>query len=152
MSQQTVHLDDLESLVGTPIGPTEWHDMDQRMVDGFADVTGDHQWIHTDPERAARESPFGGPIAHGHLTLSLVPFFLPQLATVTGFSMGVNYGANKVRFPMPVTVGSRIRAGAVVTEAEEITGGVQVVVTITAEIDGQAKPACVVESMSRFLR
>ena len=101
--------DALRGAVGADLGPTDWLEITQERVDAFAEATGDHQWIHTDPERAARESPFGGPIAHGHLTLSLVPFFLPQLATVTGFSMGVNYGSNKVRFPAPVPVGKAAR-------------------------------------------
>ncbi|MEM7141118.1 MAG: MaoC family dehydratase [Actinomycetota bacterium] len=143
--------DELLEAVGRELGRSDWITIEQDRIDLFADATGDHQWIHVDPE-AAKDGPFGATIAHGYLTLSITNQFLPEIMRVDGASMGVNYGANKVRFPQPVTVGSRIRAGAVVTEAEEINGGVQVVVTITVEIDGQAKPACVVESVSRFLR
>lgn len=142
---------ELLDAVGRDLGHSEWVSIEQERIDQFAEATGDFQWIHVDPEAAA-DGPFGATIAHGYLTLAITNQLLPEIMRVDGASMGVNYGANKVRFPMPVTVGSRIRAGAVVTEAEEITGGVQVVVTITVEIDGQAKPACVVESMSRFLR
>ncbi|MDG2028140.1 MAG: MaoC family dehydratase [Acidimicrobiales bacterium] len=143
--------DELLDAVGRDLGHSEWVSIEQERIDQFAEATGDFQWIHVDPEAAA-DGPFGATIAHGYLTLAITNQFLPEIMRVDGASMGVNYGANKVRFPMPVIVGSRIRAGAVVTEAEEITGGVQVVVTITVEIDGQAKPACVVESVSRFLR
>jgi acyl dehydratase len=143
--------DELLDAVGRDLGHSEWVSIEQERIDQFAEATGDFQWIHVAPEAAA-DGPFGATIAHGYLTLAITNQFLPEIMRVDGASMGVNYGANKVRFPMPVIVGSRIRAGAVVTEAEEITGGVQVVVTITVEIDGQAKPACVVESVSRFLR
>ncbi|GJM36738.1 MAG: MaoC family dehydratase [Acidimicrobiales bacterium] len=143
--------DELLQAVGHDLGHSEWIVIEQDRIDQFAEATGDHQWIHVDPEAAA-DGPFGATIAHGYLTLALTNQFLPEIMRVDGASMGVNYGTNKVRFPQPVTVGSRVRAGATVTEAEEINGGVQVVVTITVEIDGQAKPACVVESVSRFLR
>jgi acyl dehydratase len=119
-------------------------------VNQFADATGDHQWIHVDPDKAA-DGPFGAPIAHGYLTLALTNLFLPQLLVVDNISMGVNYGVNKVRFPSPVIVGSSIRASGVVSAATEVAGGVQAVVTLTVEIEGGAKPACVVESISRFL-
>jgi acyl dehydratase len=118
-------------------------------VDQFAEATGDHQWIHVDPERAARESPFGGPIAHGYLTLSLVPLLMPELLETTGFRMGVNYGTEKVRFPSPVPVGARVRAGAVLDSATPFDGGVQMVVTVTVEVEGQAKPAMVATTVSR---
>lgn len=143
--------DELLSAVGRDLGTTAWVAIEQDRIDQFAGATGDHQWIHVDPVAAA-DGPFGETIAHGYLTLALTNQFLPELMRVDGTSMGINYGANKVRFPQPVTVGSRVRAGATITEAEEINGGVQAVVTITVEIDGQAKPACVVESVSRFLR
>ena len=143
--------DHLLDAVGRELGASQWISIEQDRIDQFAEATGDHQWIHVDPVAAA-DGPFGATIAHGYLTLALTNQFLPEIMRVDGISMGVNYGANKVRFPQPVPVGSRVRASATITEAEEIKGGVQVVVTITVEIEGQAKPACVVESVSRFLR
>ncbi len=116
----------------------------------FADATGDHQWIHVDVERATA-GPFGGPIAHGFLTLALSNLFLPQLLAVPGASAGVNYGTGKVRFPSPVPVGSRIRAGAEIVAVDEIAGGVQTTITITIEVEGTEKPACVIESLSRWM-
>lgn len=124
----------------------------QERVNQFADATGDHQWIHIDPERAAAESPYGATIAHGYLTLSLTNMFLPGLITVEQISMGINYGVNKIRFPAPVPVGSRIRVGAELSSVEEITGGVQAVITITVEVEDSSKPACVVESLTRYMR
>jgi acyl dehydratase len=143
--------DELLDAVGRDLGVSEWITIEQDRIDQFAEATGDHQWIHVDPVAAA-DGPFGATIAHGYLTLALTNQFLPEIMRVDGASMGVNYGVNKVRFPQPVTVGSRVRATATLTGADEIAGGVQVVVTITVEIDGQPKPACVVESVSRFLR
>jgi acyl dehydratase len=131
------------SLTGKELGPSDWIEITQEKVNLFADATGDHQWIHVDVERATKESPFGGPIAHGYLTLSLTPLFLPQLIDITGFSMGVNYGTEKVRFPSPVPVGSKVRARAVVDQASEVPGGVQLQVTLTFEVEGGTKPACV---------
>jgi acyl dehydratase len=131
------------SLTGKELGPSDWIEITQEKVNLFADATGDHQWIHVDVERATKESPFGGPIAHGYLTLSLTPLFLPQLIDITGFSMGVNYGTEKVRFPSPVPVGSRLRARAVVDQVSEVPGGVQLQVTLTFEVEGGTKPACV---------
>jgi acyl dehydratase len=133
----------IKSLIGKDLGKSDWIEITQEKVNTFADATGDHQWIHVDPERATKESPFGGPIAHGYLTLSLTPLFLPQLLNFTGFSMGVNYGTEKVRFPSPVPVGSKLRAGAVVEDVTEIKGGVQMQVVVTFEVDGATKPACV---------
>lgn len=124
----------------------------QERVNQFADATGDHQWIHIDPERAAAESPYGATITHGYLTLSLTNMFLPSLITVEQISMGINYGVNKVRFPAPVPVGSRVRVGAELSSVDEITGGVQAVITITVEVEGSPKPACVVESLTRYMR
>lgn len=143
--------DELLEAIGRDLGASQWITIEQDRIDQFAEATGDHQWIHVDPVAAA-DGPFGATIAHGYLTLALTNQFLPEIMRVDGASMGVNYGTNKVRFPQPVTVGSRVRAAAVITSAEEISGGVQVVVTITVEIEGQPKPACVVESVSRFLR
>lgn len=131
------------SLTGRELGPTDWIEITQEQVNRFADATGDHQWIHVDVQRATAESPFGGPVAHGYLTLSLTPVFLPQLVAVTGFSMGVNYGTEKVRFPAPVPVGSKLRARAVVDRVTEVPGGVQLQITLTFEVEGGTKPACV---------
>ena len=144
-------LDDLRAAAGTHLGFTDWLEVDQQRVDQFAEATGDHQWIHVDVERANRESPFGGPIAHGYLTLSLSNLFLPQLLEVPAASSGVNYGTGKVRFPSPVPVGSRIRAGAEIQAVEEIPGGLQTTIRITIEVEGRDKPACVIESLSRWL-
>jgi acyl dehydratase len=144
-------LDELRTAAGTHLGWTEWMEITQERVNLFADATGDHQWIHVDVDRARAQSPFGGPIAHGYLTLSLSNLFLPQLIEVPGASTGVNYGTGRVRFPSPVPVGSRVRAGAEITAVEEIAGGVQTTIVITIEVDGQDKPACVIESLSRWL-
>jgi acyl dehydratase len=143
--------DALLASIGSELGTSEWVSIDQDRIDGFADATGDHQWIHVDPEAAAA-GPFGATIAHGYLTLALTNQFLPEIVRVDNVSMGINYGVNKVRFPQPVVVGSRVRGHAVLTAAEEINGGVQAVITITVEIEGAPKPACIVESVSRFLR
>jgi acyl dehydratase len=143
--------DDLLPAVGQDLGASEWIEIDQARIDLFADATGDHQWIHVDPEQAA-SGPFGATIAHGYLTLALTNQFLPEIVRVDGISMGINYGVNKVRFPQPVVVGSRVRASAVLSSADEIDGGVQAVITIVVEIEGAQKPACIVESVSRFLR
>ena len=142
--------DEILNAVGLELGCSDWVSIDQDRIDRFADATGDNQWIHVDPE-SAKNGPFGSTIAHGYLTLALTNQFLPEIMRVEGSSMGVNYGANKVRFPQPVAVGSQIRAHGLISEAEKIANGVQVVVTITVEIYGQKKPACVVESVSRFL-
>jgi acyl dehydratase len=144
-------LDALRDAAGTHLGWTDWMEVDQARVQQFADATGDHQWIHVDVERATAESPFGGPIAHGFLTLALSNRFLPELLQVPGASAGVNYGTGKVRFPAPVPVGSRIRGGAEIAAVEEIPGGLQTTIAITIEVEGSAKPACVVESLSRWL-
>ncbi|MCY3851539.1 MAG: MaoC family dehydratase [Acidimicrobiaceae bacterium] len=143
--------DDLLNAVGAELGSSEWLTINQERINLFADATGDHQWIHVDPA-AAEKGPFGATVAHGYLTLALTNQFLPEIVRVDGASMGINYGTNKVRFPQPVTVGSKVRASAVLSDAQEVSGGVQAVITITVEIDGQTKPACVVESVSRFLR
>ena len=142
----------LRDLVGQHLGYSDYMEITQERVNLFADATGDHQWIHVDPQRAAAESPYGGTIAHGYLTLSLTNLFLPQLIEVRGISMGVNYGAAKLRFPAPVPVGSKIRGTGLLAAAEEVPGGVQTTIVVTVEIDGSPKPACVVESLSRWLR
>ncbi len=140
---------DLKSALGEHLGYSEWLEMTQDRIDKFADATGDHQWIHIDPERA-KAGPFGACIAHGYLTLSLVNLFLPQIVEVRGISMGVNYGSNRLRFPAPVPVGSRIRGGGELTQVEEVKGGVQATIRVTVEVEGQERPACVVETISRY--
>lgn len=140
---------DLIGEEGMALGPTEWLTIDQDRVNGFADVTGDHQWIHVDVERA-KQGPFGGTIAHGYLTMSLVNFFLPDLIEVRGFTHAVNIGADRLRFLAPVKVGSRIRGVGEIVGVEEIKGAVQSVVRVTVEIEGSDKPACVVDTISRY--
>ena len=150
MAQTTIDgVAGLQNRVGEHLGYSDWVEITQERVNQFADATGDHQWIHVDPERAATESPFGGPIAHGYLTLSLLPMLMPQIVEITGFRMGVNYGTEKVRFPSPVPVGSRVRAGATLESADPIDGGVAMVVTVTVEVEGGSKPAMVATSLSR---
>lgn len=141
--------EELTAGIGAPLGPSDWLEVDQKRIDLFADATGDHQWIHVDPERAA-SGPFGSTIAHGYLTLSLLPSLVPQIMRVEGMRMGINYGTDKVRFPAPVPVGSRLRATAVITEVVEAGGGVQVSATVTVEIEGGEKPVCVAQSVSRY--
>ncbi|MDQ4119349.1 MAG: MaoC family dehydratase [Actinomycetota bacterium] len=140
-------IDELARAVGTHLGHSAWHTISQEQVDRFADATGDHQWIHVAQERAAR-GPFGSTIAHGYLTLSLVPMLAWEIYTVEGVSMGVNYGANKVRFPSPVPVGSRVRGGVELLALEEVPAGHQLVARVTVEREGADKPACVVETVS----
>lgn len=142
-------LDELKKLAGSDLGTSEWIEITQDRINTFADATGDHQWIHVDPEKAA-EGPFGAPIAHGYLTLSLfIPLFT-ELLDVQGVTTKVNYGLNKVRFPAPVKAGSRIRLVGKLAEVEEVRGGVQIAVEGTIEIEGGAKPAAVLTSLSRF--
>jgi acyl dehydratase len=143
--------DAVKNAVGTHLGYSEWEVVDQARINRFADATGDHQWIHVDEDKA-KAGPFGATIAHGYLTLSMTNLFLPQLITVENLSMGINYGVNKVRFPTPVKVGSRIRAGAEIVQGEEIPGGIQVIIKMTVELEGSDKPACVVENVTRYLR
>ncbi|MFK4148357.1 MaoC family dehydratase [Streptomyces sp. NPDC004065] len=142
-------VEELKAAVGEQLGYTDWLEIDQKRIDLFAEATGDHQWIHVDPEKAAA-GPFGTTIAHGYLTLSLLPLFGPQLMGVEGVRMGVNYGTNKVRFPAPVPVGSRLRATATVSGVEEVAGGVQVTTAFTVEREGDDKPVCVAESVARY--
>ncbi len=142
-----------ESLIdaqGQSLGASDWLLIEQDRIDTFADATGDHQWIHVDPVRA-KDGPFGATVAHGYLTLSLVNYFLPQLMTVENLAMGVNYGCDRIRFPAPVIVGSRIRGAGEVTGVESLANGaVQVVVRVTIEIEGSDRPACVVDTISRY--
>ncbi len=141
---------ELLTSIGADLGVTDWLEIDQTRINTFADATGDHQWIHVDIEKA-KQGPFGAPIAHGYLTASLANYFLPQLLEVRETSMGVNYGCDKIRFPSPVPVGSKIRATGSVTSAEETKdGGIQTKVTVKIEIEGQERPACVIETISRF--
>ncbi|MFT6578095.1 MAG: acyl dehydratase [Zhongshania sp.] len=140
---------DLISAVGTVLGSSEWLEIDQQRINLFADATGDHQWIHVDPARA-KDGPFGKCIAHGYLTLSLVNLFLPQIVEVQGISMGVNVGCDRIRFPAPVPVGSRVRGTGELMSIEEIKGGVQSVVRVTVEIEGSDRPACVADTISRY--
>ncbi len=144
-------IDELRAAAGTHLGHSPWVEVTQEQVDTFAEATGDHQWIHVDVERANAESPFGGPIAHGYLTLSLTNLFLPQVVEVTGVSLGVNRGTGKVRFPAPVPVGSRLRAGVELVAVDDVAGGVDTTMVITVEREGSDKPVCVVESLSRYL-
>jgi len=143
-------IDAVRAAVGTHLGYSDWLEIDQDRVNTFADATGDHQWIHVDPERA-KDGPFGAAIAHGYLTMSLSNYFMPQIVETRGFSAGINYGVDKVRFPSPVKVGQSIRAGAEMIEVSEVKGGIQTLVRITIEIQGGERPACVIDSISRWL-
>jgi acyl dehydratase len=140
------NLDAFAAAVGEHLGYSDWHTVSQEQVNTFADATGDHQWIHVDPERAAN-GPFGGTIAHGYLTLSLIPVLVSGIYRVDNLTMGINYGSNKVRFPATVRVGSRIRAGSELVDVQEAKLGKQFVVRTTVEIEGNDKPACVAETI-----
>ncbi|MGH1506017.1 MAG: MaoC family dehydratase [Acidimicrobiales bacterium] len=150
MTTKVDGIDGLKSVEGQHLGYSSWVEITQEQVNLFADATGDHQWIHIDPERAAKESPFGGPIAHGYLTLSLGPRLLPEVFVATGFAMGVNYGTEKVRFPSPVPVGAKLRLGATLAEVKEIAGGAQCTLDLTFEVEGAAKPSCVATAIFRY--
>jgi acyl dehydratase len=136
----------LRAALGGHLGHSGWHEITQDRVNAFADATGDHQWIHLDGDEA-RRGPFGGPVAHGYLTLSLLPMLGREVYGFTGFSMGINYGLNRVRFPAVVPVGSRVRLGAELTEVADVPQGIQAVFHYTIEIDGSAKPACVADAV-----
>ncbi|WP_282203433.1 MaoC family dehydratase [Kitasatospora fiedleri] len=142
-------LADLTAAVGAELGTSEWHTVDQDRVNLFAEATGDHQWIHVDPERA-KETPFGGTIVHGYLTLSLLPVLAKECYDVGGIAMALNYGSDKVRFPAPLPVGTAVRATAVLVSADEVPGGVQAVVRFTIASAASAKPHCVAETITRF--
>jgi len=143
-------IDAVRSALGTHLGYSDWLEITQDRVDVFADATGDHQWIHVNVDKA-KNGPFGAPIAHGYLTMSLSNMFLPQIVEVTDVSMGINYGTDSVRFPAPVVVGTRIRAGAELIAVTDITNGVQTTIRITIETDGGTKPNCVIDSLSRWM-
>ena len=149
MSARVINgIEGLKSAAGEHLGYSDYKEITQERVNQFADATGDHQWIHVDVERA-KSGPFGGPIAHGYLTLSLGPALYPTVVRIEGFSMGVNYGANKVRFPSPVPVGARLRLGVKLLQVEEIAGGVQTTMEFTFECEGAPKPSCVAEIIFR---
>jgi acyl dehydratase len=152
MAVRALTLDDLKGMKGQSLGTSEWHLVTQDEIDRFADCTHDHQWIHVDPERARRESPFGGPVAHGYYTLSLAPYLIEQIFAVKGIRMGVNYGLNKLRFPSPVPVGKRVRVSATLGDYEENPQGAQVTVALTFQVEGAEKPACVAEAVYRYFR
>ena len=149
---QVKGIEGLKALLGEQIGPSEWREVTQEDINAFADLSGDHQWIHVDVERAKTESPFGTTVAHGNLTLSMIDGMRLELLNSSGFKLGVNYGWNKVRFPAPVPAGARIRGTAEVTEVEETGGGWwQIVTRFTVEVEGSDKPACVADSVGRAL-
>ena len=149
MSARTINgVDEMKALIGEHLGYSPYVEITQEQVNLFADATGDHQWIHIDVERA-KAGPFGDPIAHGYLTLSLGPSLYSQIVEISGFSMGVNYGTNRVRFPSPVPVGSRLRRGARLLSVDDIAGGVQASVEFTFEVEGASKPSCVAEVVFR---
>jgi acyl dehydratase len=145
----TTTMAELPGLVGQELGASDWHEVTQESVNLFAEATGDHQWIHVDVERAKAESPFGGPIAHGYLTLSLLVPLLAQVLVISDSAMGVNYGLNKLRFPSPVPVGSKVRASAVLKEVTEFAGGLQYSLAVTVEREGGEKPVCIAEPVYR---
>jgi acyl dehydratase len=138
----------LKDFVGRPLGPSEWVRVSQRQIDAFAEATGDHQWIHVDPERARRDSPFGGPIAHGYLTVALAPALLPRIVRIDGVRMAVNYGLDKMRLPAPVPAGARVRLTAELRAVREMPGGgAHATWGLTFEVEGSEKPACVAEAI-----
>ena len=141
-------LDELKGRVGEELGVSDWHEVTQKDIDTFADVTGDHQWIHIDVERA-KETPFGGTIAHGYYTLSLAPMFSYKLFSLEGVAFGVNYGLNRVRFPAPMPVGDRVRMRMKLANVEDVPGGAQITMELTFEREEGDKPVCVAESLSR---
>ena len=142
-------IDELRAKVGEELGVSDWHEVTQDAINAFADATGDHQWIHVDPERAA-QTPWGSTIAHGLYTLSLGPQFTFAMFTIEGFAFGLNYGYNKVRFPAPLPVNSRVRMRATLSSVDDVPGGVQLTVTQAFEREGEAKPVCVAESVARM--
>ena len=148
----TTTMAEVPALVGTELGSSDWHEVTQEHVNLFADATGDHQWIHVDVERAKAESPFGGPIAHGYLTLSLLASLSAQVLVVSDTVMAVNYGLNKVRFPSPVPVGSKVRLTATLQSVEEVAGGLQLVLSAVIEREGGDKPVCIAEPVFRYYR
>jgi acyl dehydratase len=153
MAQVTTNgIEDLKGLIGQTVGPSDWREVTQELINTFGEVSGDDQWIHVDVERAKTESPFGTTVAHGNLTLSMIDGLRKDLIQSEGFALGVNYGWNKVRFPAPVPAGSRVRATAEVVSVDEVGGNWwQIVTKFTVEVEGNEKPACVAESVGRAL-
>lgn len=150
MPARVIHVKDLPSMVGQELGQSEWHEVTQEQVNAFADATGDHQWIHFDPE-AAKAGPFGGPIAHGYLTLSMVPMLSVEAWVPDGIDMAVNYGLNRLRLPAPVPVGSKVRLRSSLVSAKDRPDGmVEVATAVTIEVEGAAKPSCVAETVTLF--
>ena len=154
MAARTLTLDDMKALKGQELGVSDWHQVTQEEIQKFADATHDHQWIHVDPERAKKESPFGGPIAHGYYTLSLAPHLMEQIVAVKGVRMGINYGLNKLRYPGPVRIGKRVRLRANLVDFEDIAngGGAQATVGMTFEVEDESKPGCVAEAVYRYYK
>ncbi len=151
MAKRTIqNLEELRKMVGQEVGVSEWHPVTQEAINMFADATLDHQWIHVDPERARRESPFRGPIAHGYYTLSLAPYLMANIMAVKETKMGVNYGLNKLRFTAPVPIPSKVRMRATLAVIEEIKGGVQATFNLQFEVEGKEKPSCVAEAIYRY--
>jgi acyl dehydratase len=150
MSPRVVDITELKSLVGQELGVSDWHPVTQAEINLFADATHDHQWIHVDPERAKKESPFGAAIAHGYYTLSLAPYLIPQVVTVTGIRMGVNYGLNNLRFTSPVRIGKRLRVRVTLQAVDDIPGGVQIAMGLAFEVEAESRPACVAEVVYRY--
>ena len=148
--REVASLEALRALTGTEVAVSDWVEISQQRVNTFADATGDHQWIHVDVERSKRESPFGGPVAHGFLTVSLLPAMLENALSLPFVKMGLNYGLNKVRFTAPVTVGSRLRARMTLQAVDDIAGGAQMAWGVLVETEGSAKPACVAEFLVRM--
>ncbi len=144
------NISELNQYLGKEIGVSDWHLVTQNEINLFADATGDHQWIHVDVERAKKESPYGGPIAHGYYTLSLAPVLMSQILEIQEKKMGINYGTEKVRFPAPVPIGKKIRMKSVLSSLKEVKGGVQANFQLTFEVEGQEKPACVAEVVYRY--
>jgi acyl dehydratase len=154
MAARTLTLEEMKALKGQEIGVSDWHPVTQEEINKFAEATHDHQWIHVDPERAKKESPFGGPIAHGYYTLSLAPYLMEQIVAVRGIRMGINYGLNKLRYPGPVRIGKRVRLKAQLVDFEDISNGsgAQVTVGMTFEVEGESKPGCVAEAVYRYYK
>ena len=149
MAKTTINgIDELKTRVGDELGVSDWRDVTQADIDKFAEVTGDDQWIHVDPERA-KDTPFGGTIAHGYFTLSLAPVFSYELFEMTGVAMGINYGTNKVRYPSPLPVGARVRMRMTLQDVQDMPGGAQTTMLLTFEREGGDKPVCVAETLSR---
>jgi acyl dehydratase len=149
---RTISMDELRGMVGQELGMSDWLAITQERINRFADATGDHQWIHTDPQRAQRESPYGTTIAHGFLSLSLLSYLVGQAVRVGGARMAINYGLNRVRFPAPLPAGSRIRARCALHAVEDIEGGVQATFSVVVEVEGGSKPCCVAEWLTRHYR